>query len=259
MDNNKFLALTKKMLKKDAKEDLFSKNGFIAKFGSEKECALFLGLNPAGNEENVKHESNKIYLNYIPEVKPKKEASKYFNNSYFGAIYKFMLKIVGDKFKWSWCNYDYEEIEKNIINNEELENYKNEIFNYYNAHKNKEYNLLIGDLYYYHTTDSGKLNDLIEKNNKYENIKEMVNCHIDVILENKKTLKFIYVNNAKASKDIAKALTGKENVNDSYIEYEYKNEKIKIFLGGMLSGQHAMDIYSRNRLENEIKKYMKLQ
>lgn len=87
----------------------------------------------------------------------------------------------------------------------------------------------------------------------------MVNCHIDVILENKKTLKFIYVNNAKASKDIAKALTGKENVNDSYIKYEYKNEKIKIFLGGMLSGQHAMDIYSRNRLENEIKKYMKIQ
>lgn len=257
MEENKFIALTRKMLKKNVNENLISKNGFIAKFGNEKECILFLGLNPAGNEENVEHGSKKIYLNYIPEIKPQKEAVKYFNNVYFGAIYKFMTKVIKDDFKWTWCNYDYEEIEKSIINNNELENYKDQILTYYNTHKNKRYNLLIGDLYYYHTTDSKKLNELVEEHNKYEKIKEMINCHIDVILENNKDLKFIYVNNAQASKYITKALKGKEDINDSNIVYKYKNKEIKIVLGGMLSGQHAMDIYSRKRLEKEIEGIMK--
>lgn len=257
MEGNKFVELTKRMLKEDVNKNLISKNGFRAEFGEEKECVLFLGLNPAGNEENAKYESNNFSFQYIPEIKMTKkdnEDNKYFSN-YFGAIYNFMLDIIGDNFKWSWCNYERKEVEKNIENNIDLEQYKNEILNYYDSHKDKKYNVLIGDLYYYHETNSKVLIDkLIVKENKYENIKEMLNYHIDKILNNNKNLRFIYVNNAQASKDIVKALTGKEDIDEPYIEYEYNNKKIKIFLGGMLSGQHTMDRYSKQRLENEVKK-----
>ena len=74
----------------------------------------------------------------------------------------------------------------------------------------------------------------------------MLKLHIDFLTGSDKTIKFIYINNSQVSKwlcgDFLKTIDNFEN--------------IPVFYGGMISGG-KMDAFSKKRLVNEIRSYLK--
>ena len=214
-----------------------------------KKGILFWGMNPAGNSGVAKaaQNSNYFYLNYITDS-PKGKIKQTTNNTYFKPIYSFTFNITKDKggCKWDWCNLDWTYIEaklnKNGFNPTDIQ----EVRNFYDKHKDNAYTIYIGDAWYIHMTKQSDFVKLIDDNKRGEHIKEMLDLHIDEISKCSE-LKAIYVNNATLSHWVSEAF----NISSLLSVYNYKN--VPICFGSMLSGQRAMDLFSKIRLENEIK------
>lgn len=234
------------------------KNGFKINECKNKnnKYILVLGINPAGDENSAVYEQNYLYC--IPTITAKKEEKRFYNK-YFKPIYDLFDEVTEQKIKWDWCNLE------NIkdIKNKDSQNSK-KIENFYKESHEKEFTILSGDLFYYHeanqeTFKNNFKNELhkIDKNK----MKEILEIHIKKIL-NEGELELIYINNAYASDLIYKNIfaegeeTGKESQKE--YEFEYKNGvyPIPILFGCMLSGQRAMDKYSKARLKKEIKEIL---
>lgn len=233
-------------------------------------CVLIMGLNPAGDDGDADRERdlNSTYF-YAMDTNSKFD-KKWMYNPYFLPIFRFVNAILVGSAKWPWCNKSWQSIEQELRlrndfpvkekdNDTSLKTRKSrkeeaikEIKTYYVNHqhdpKKKFHTIYIGDMFYYHQTDSKKL-PLNEKSGgpdyrKYclemlmEHIKKLQNEH------NKKIL-FVYINNAKVSHWLC-------DDNRTWIEVL----GIKVFLGGMLSGQRSMDSFSTNRLIAEIQRNM---
>ena len=250
------------------------KNKYINECKKNK-YILVLGINPAGDENSAEYDQN--YLYYIPTITAKK-GEKRFYNKYFKPIYDLFDEATEQKIKWDWCNL--EDIE-NIKNEIDGQNF-GKIEKFYKESNKKEFTILSGDLFYYHETSQEKFKKLLkkginenldekgekqnEKNRKkflYPQIKEILNIHIKKILD-EGDLKLIYINNAYASDLIYESIL-EEPVKESeklptkkVYKFEYKNNvySIPILFGGMLSGQRAMDKYSKARLKKEIKEIL---
>lgn len=246
------------------------KNGFKINEckNNNNKYILVLGINPAGDENSAEYEQN--YLYYIPTITAKKGETRFYNK-YFKPIYDLFDEVTEQKIKWDWCNLEN-------IENIDSQNSK-KIEDFYKESNEKEFTILSGDLFYYHETSQEEFKKLLrkglngnldkrgekqnEKNRKkflYPQIKEILDIHIKKILD-EGDLKLIYINNAYASDLIYESIR-EEPVKESEKSptkkiYEYKNEKISILFGGMLSGQRAMDKYSKARLKEEIKARLK--
>lgn len=225
---------------------------------------LVLGLNPAGNEQDVNREENcKIFLNYVKykeEGKEQELRGKLVNNGYFKPIYNLVNEVYKkdekdeDKANFSWQNRKFDEIRKEIKKIEEDEKNIKILEKHFNELK-RRYTILIGDLFYYHETSSKDFIKKIKDTDKGfdKKIKNMLDLHIEKVLAKGKTLEFILINNARASKYIIKALTGEEKPITCHV-YNYKDDKqIPIFFSGMLSNGGESK-YGKQRLINEIKK-----
>ena len=254
-----------------------NKNGFKVNECKNKKnkYILVLGINPAGDENSAEYDQN--YLYYIPTITAKK-GEKRFYNKYFKPIYDLFDEVTKQKIKWDWCNLEDIENIKKEIDSEDLK----KIEKFYKESNKKEFTILSGDLFYYHETSQEKFKKLLkkginenldekgekqnEKNRKkflYPQIKEILNIHIKKILD-EGDLKLIYINNAYASDLIYESIR-EEPVKESeklptkkVYKFEYKNNVylIPILFGGMLSGQRAMDKYSKARLKKEIKEIL---
>ena len=210
---------------------------------SNKECILVIGLNPAGDKKTAEFEkTTRTYL-YSLETKVKK--NPYVYNNYYKPIYDLINETCENDAKWHWCNKNYEDLEEELKNSE-LKEVANDILQEYKEHEDRKYTIFVGDMFYFHETNS---NDLPFKRDISfsDYCKDMLNLHIDTLKKNNMKIKFIYINNSKVSKWLC------DDIIESSIVWDDTNGT-KIFFNRMLSG--GADVFSINRLANEIKDYL---
>lgn len=254
IDKNYFINKTIEALKLSPDDKRLSPSGFGFDYSdySEQKCILFVGLNPAGDENTVQGEKTNVGKTYFYSFEDKDiNPLGHGYNKYFLPIYRFANNVTGNKAKWPWCLKKWEEIEKTIDQDDALEPHKRSIKNLYDESKvQRPFVIYVADLFYYHDTNSKAVIELFEKNCNEDSrpsiCEEILKMHIDLLKKHNKEILFVYVNNAKASKWLSK------NRDITYAEIY----NVPVFFGGMLSGQRALDTYSKKRLENEIVKFL---
>lgn len=155
---------------------------------------MVIGLNPAGDEEDAKNEeATRTYL-YSLKMSIK---SKYAYNKYYKPIYELMNDIFDNDAKWHWCNKSWDILSKEIEHSKD-KNFLDEIHEEYLNHQNRKVSIYIGDMFYYHETNSKKLP--LKKSISYpQYCKEMLELHIESLIEAGKSIKFVYINNSQVS------------------------------------------------------------
>ena len=247
---NEFIKKTKEALAISEHDPKLGVRGFeFDNSTSEKDCVLVIGLNPAGDEEDATNEEDdRTYLYSLKEsIK-----SKYVYNKYYKPIYELMNDIFDDDAKWHWCNKSWDILSKEIEHSIEhsIEYFKNKkildvIHEEYLNHQNRKVSIYIGDMFYYHQTSSKKLP--LKKSISYNQYcKEMLDLHIESLIEAGKSIKFVYINNSQVSQWLCDG--------DIKTFTVFGDRKIPVFFGRMLSG--GIDSFSRLRLVNEIKDYL---
>jgi len=238
---NKFVTKTIEIFRKNGIEinDNRLSSGFGLDDNCAEECVLILGLNPAGNENDAKNARNNRDKPYLFSL----ETSNYHDltyNTYFRPIYEFVNQVLEEGGKWSWCNKSREFIKK-TFDDDPI------ILKEFDKNKDKRYTIHVGDMFYYHQTNSKLLTDKLNGNERYSMALEILNDHIDYLVGHNRKIKFVYINNATVSKWLT---------NESHETFQLINN-IPVFYGGMLSGQRSMDNFSKERLIQEIKTYFK--
>lgn len=159
-----------------------------------------------------------------------------------------MCEVFDKDVKWPWCNKDWNTL-KTEIENFDDKSILDKIWEEYNYHKRKKVTIYMGDMFYYHETNSKKL---LKKDKDYSDYyNEMLSLHINYLKKANKNIKFIYINNAGVSNSMC------GNSLKTVEEYNNKddNSKIPIFYGRIIS-RGSMDVFSKRRLVNEIKNYL---
>lgn len=207
---------------------------------SNKDCILVIGLNPAGDETTAQRE--KETRTYLYSLNTNVKNTPYVYNKYYKPIYELINEICGNNAKWDWCNKDCEVL-KEELNNSELNEYADNIVQECEDHKGKKYTIFIGDMFYFHKTNSKELP--LKKNISFSDYcKDMLKLHIDTLEKNGMKIKFIYVNNSQVSKWLC----------GDIIESSTVFHGTKVFFNRMLSS--GADVFSTKRLANEIKDYL---
>lgn len=207
---------------------------------SNKECILVIGLNPAGDEKTAQYE--KEARTYLYSLNTKVNDTPYVYNNYYKPIYNLMNEIYENDAKWHWCNKDSKVLEEEL-NNFESKEFSKKILQEYKNHEDRKYTIFVGDMFYFHETNSNSLS--FKKDISFNDYcKDMLKLHIETLEKNGMEIKFIYVNNSKVSK----WLCGKK------IKSSIILDGTKVFFNRMLSG--GCDDFSKKRLENEIKDYL---
>lgn len=240
---NEFIMKTKEALAISEHDSRLGVRGFeFDNSTSEKDCVLVIGFNLAGNEEDANNEGDiRTYLYSLKES----TKSRYVYNKYYKPIYDLMNDIFDNKAKWHWCNKSWDILSKEIEHSKD-KNILDVIHEEYLNHQNSKVSIYIGDMFYYHETSSKKLP--LKKSISYpQYCKEMLGLHIDALLKAGKNIKFVYINNSQVSQWLCDS-----DINTYTV---FGDRKIPIFFGRMLSG--GIDSFSRLRLVNEIKNYLK--
>ena len=238
-----------------------------------KDTILFIGMNPAGDEKDVEREEKTkgLFLNYYKDLENlKKENADWFcsktKNSdkekafiygtYFRPILEFFENVAGkNKFAWEWCNCPLDKLKKTIESvRGELSDKESKILEKcYKKYCDAQYQIVIRDLVYYHqTSDFNKL--LKSEQNVQNTVLELLNKYIDIIPKEK--LKLIYVSSATSCKYIENALTSYGYKMDDFGIINYNDIPV-LFAGRPLNGTGVIDKYSKIRLMNAVKKYIK--
>lgn len=207
---------------------------------SNKECILVIGLNPAGSENTAQYE--KEARTYLYSLDTKVKDTPYVYNNYYKPIYNLINEIYENDAKWHWCNKNYKVLDKEL-NNSELKEAADDILQEYKNHEDRKYTIFIGDMFYFHETNSNSL-PFKEDISFGDYCKDMLKLHIDTLEKNGMKIKFIYVNNSRVSK----WLCG-DTIKSSTIFHG-----TKVFFNRMLSG--GADVFSIKRLAKEIKDYL---
>lgn len=243
---NEFIEKTKNALTGYETERL-SPRGFDvpdSKYGQEGDhCILIIGLNPAGDERDAVRElERRTYLCSVGGVN-----NSWVHNKYFSPILDLVNSTVKGGAKWAWCNLPRVKIEQEIEDNADLHPYREKVLQFYNEHKNDKYTIYIGDMFYYHETNSKKLpkRDDVDY---HQYCKEVLELHIKVLRSLGKIVDYVYINNAEVSRWLCGNDEDKtfERLCDTYV-----------FYGCILSGGR-MDSFSNKRLKDEIKNVLKL-
>ena len=239
-DSKIFIEKTLEALDINKKSDRLGIRGFEYDTSkTEENCVLVLGLNPAGDITAAKNEEkDRTYLYSLREnIK-----SLYVYNKYYRPIYDLMNEVFDDNVKWHWCNKDWSTLEDEIKNSNEdinLETFKKE----YLDHVNKTVTIYVGDMFYFHETNSKEL-PIKDGYDLSTYCKEMLELHVNALKDDKKSIKMIYINNSQVSQWLC---------GDSIKTLDYFCD-IQVFFGRMLSG--GIDSFSQQRLVNEIRSHL---
>lgn len=254
-DAQRFIEKTVEGLNVNRDDSLIASRGFeINNTKNDESCVLIIGLNPAGTKDDADWERRDGTYFYSVDMVSN---NHWLYNNYFNPIYVFVsdtLQTIGEKPKWQWCNIDLKEL---VFDDEISENERKTLEKHFEDHKDNKVTIYIGDMFYYHKTASKDLPYKKIKGKKREDFykeycEEMLKMHLKK-LENR-DIKYVYVNNAQVSR----WLSSEEKQSNREFEYEVggQTKKVKVFFGGMLSGQRAMDVFSRARLVQEIGSYL---
>lgn len=237
---------------------------------SEKDTILFIGMNPAGNQYDVKREkeTDGLFLNYYKELDSLNESWFCNNDSkekihafiykpYFKPILEFFKEVTGkDKIAWEWCNRDFNDLIKTMKKVRNIDTAEEKILNEcYEKYKYSEYQIVMRDLVYYHQTSN--FNKILKpKNDKIvkETIKKSLEEHIKSVSKSK--LKLIYVSSATSCNYIEEALKSYGCSMDERYGAMYFNNIPLIFAGRALNGAGVIDKYSKNRLIFAVKELL---
>lgn len=233
-----FIEKTKSVLKNYESNRIAPRSFEISPNDTKKEqCVLIIGLNPAGdNGDTEREKQNRTYF-FSTEYDIK---SDWIYNKYFRPIFTFVNSTV-DGAKWPWCNIAWNTLDKEICSYADIRPYRNELKKHYDEYKDCEHTIYIGDMFYYHETNSKKL-PLCNDIDYHTYCQEMLCLHIETLWKHNKNIKYIYINNARVSH----WLRSNENATWDTIN------GIKVFYGSLLSGKRCLDGFSRLRLINEI-------
>lgn len=216
--------------------------------GSNKseECILVVGLNPAGDpkDPNTIDESRTYFYSFPLDGSGK---SDFGYNRYFKPIYDLVNEATGNLTKWAWCNKPRSEIEKEK-NKHQL---TNGILTQYDESHARPYTLYVGDMFYYHQTDSKHLpfRDDFDFQSAVAYCREMLKMHLDLLRAHNKRIKFVYINNAQVSRWLCNG--------QSLTHQRFEDGlDVDVFYGSILSGGR-MDEFSRMRLINEIALFLR--
>lgn len=238
--SNIFIKKTLEALDISKKSDRLGFRGFEHDTSeTEESCVLVLGLNPAGDSTDAKNEEKPRTYLYSLE---KNIDSSYVYNKYYRPIYDLMNEVFDDNVKWHWCNKDWSTLE------EEIKNYKDDITletikKEYLDHVNKTVTIYVGDMFYFHETNSKEL-PIKDGYDLSTYCKEMLELHVNALMDDKKSIKMIYINNSQVSQWLC---------GDSIKTVDYFCD-IPVFFGRMLSG--GIDSFSKQRLVNEMRSYL---
>ena len=194
-DSRIFIEKTLEALDINKKYNRLGVRGFeYDKSETEENCVLVIGLNPAGDNTAAKNEvENRTYLYSLREnIK-----SPYVYNKYYRPIYDLMNEVFDDNVKWHWCNKDWSTLENEIKNFKEdinLETIKKE----YLDHADKTVTIYVGDMFYFHETNSKEL-PIKDGYDVSTYCKEMLELHVNALKKAKKSIKMIYINNSQVS------------------------------------------------------------
>lgn len=235
----------------------------------KREGILVFGLNPAGDESEAAEERKPEFfpLNYIDSTGVVDK--KLLRNRSWGYFHSIMDAFndvcrsfeVNENVKWDWMNLDEQTLSARLHNDGWGELDVRTILSEYKKKSSANYTIYIGDLFYVHETSSNNLfkwlnikdSDKALSSVYKQYIQDMFQQHIDELLNNNVNLKFIYINNAKASKLINNNVFG--GGYESYKTYSYGSDgskkEIPVFFGGMLSNG-VTDVFARDRLIKEI-------
>ena len=242
LENNEFIDKTKVGLDLDEDDPRLGVRGFeFDNSTSEKDCVLVIGLNPAGNDDDANNEKNN--RTYLYSLKNSIK-SNYVYNKYYKPIYDLMNDIFDNKAKWHWCNKSWDILSKEIEHSEDKD-FLDMIHEEYLNHQNSKVSIYIGDMFYYHETNSKKLPPIKEESYQVY-CSEMLELHIKALSEAGKNIKFVYINNSQVSQWLCDS-----DINTYTV---FGDREIPVFFGRMLSG--GIDSFSRLRLVNEIKDYL---
>lgn len=253
-EHNQFILKTLDGLKTESiNENLLAPRGFDIDGISDKEeqCVLVMGLNPAGNKKDADREKDfsRTYFYSLSENSTIK--SEWLYNKYFRPIYNFVNACLKDdqyaSAKWPWCNKPWKVIEKEVRTFEDLCP-PAELESFYQKHQNSKCTIYIGDMFYYHVTNSKEL-PLIAGKESFSYKKycdEMLALHIKELERHNKKVRFVYINNAQVSHWLT---NGMHKTFDTL-----PGTAIKVFYGGMLSGMRSMDMFSLERLVQEVRR-----
>ena len=239
-DSRIFIEKTLEALDINKKYNRLGVRGFeYDKSETEENCVLVIGLNPAGDNTAAKNEEeNRTYLYSLREnIK-----SSYVYNKYYRPIYDLMNEVFDDNVKWHWCNKDWSTLEEEIKESEDniyLETIKKE----YRDHADKAVTIYVGDMFYFHETNSKEL-PIKNGCDVSTYCKEMLELHVNALKDDKKSIKMIYINNSQVSQWLC---------GDSIKTVGYFCD-IPVFFGRMLSG--GIDLFSQQRLVNEIRNHL---
>ena len=262
---NEFIEKTKKALDKFDDERIAS-CGFEVSDEKKEECILVMGLNPAGDKKDAVNEKKRkgkekedgLPYFYFVEDLSSGDNKDIIYNPYYKPIFVFFNEVFENAggMKWPWCNKSLDPLKEKL--KEFLKEYSEKkqhrivekIEKHHNDNKKKRITIYIGEMFYYHETNSKKLprkkkDELINDGHNY--YLEMLKLHIAKLKECNKKIKFIYINNA----EVSNFLCGNDSKTNEFID------DVKVFYGGMLSGGRCMDNFSKHRLMSEIKEYLK--
>ena len=156
MYKNEFIKKTIEGLGIDESDPRLGIRGFeIDNSKSEIDCILVMGLNLAGDEKDTESEKkNRTYLYSLRNETIK--GSPYIYNPYYRPVYNLMCEIFDKDVKWPWCNKDWNTLKTEIENSDD-KSILDKIWEEYNYHKRKKVTIYMGDMFYYHETNSKKL------------------------------------------------------------------------------------------------------
>ena len=258
MKENKFVKKTISILGLEENDSLIAPMGFdIAETDTKEECCvLVIGLNPAGDEKDAERErsSDNTYFYAIDERVG--FSKKWMHKQYYLPILRFVEAVVEDKAKWPWCGKPWNNIDQELsidisfpkehATSKAKKMAVQAIKRFFDERQASKYTIYIGDMFYYHETKSKKL-PLVQGKDTPDYKKyctEMLEDHIRALRDHKKTVSFVYINNAQVSHFLC---------GDDDTKTMLECLGVKVFLGGMLSGQRSMDSFSTQRLIQEIR------
>lgn len=229
-----------------------SSNFKCIKSDTPQKCILVLGMNPAGNAKVAKEDEKALYLYYLPEYNI--DGRTY--SKYYKPIFEVFDRATNNNAKWGWCSYPRDRFEELIEDDNKLKPHKQALMKQHGNLKDKEYSIYIGELFYYHMTSQTEFLKMIDSSKRTDHVLKMLRLHIDAINGTNNTVSLVYINNTAASRMICDAL--KIEGYPTFYDYKYNGKIYRILFGSMLSGQRAMDVFSRGRLITEIQQYFQI-
>jgi len=213
---------------------------------------LVLGLNPSGGDDNPNQRSLPNLLTYVPQIH---ETIKDFPDEVKSnaelLAYKPYFKTFFQSFQGLKTPYNPVWYNKEILN-EIFKEYSMPMFNddlkkyltHFSQYDNQNYVVFADLIQFQRTNSKDVIQHLLDKS-----LTPLINCYVETLIGFIKP-KLVLVANAAVSHYLV------DHFHEGKLTSQFDFCDTRIFLGSMLTGQRAMDIYSRHRLFNEIQKFL---